>query len=344
MDDEQWRRKIKNFSFDKCKKGNQGFQRILLQLFGYVGHGKSSFINSVICAWFKTNFKNYANAAGTDESHTTQRLTYGLTNNIVLVDNRGCASMSAYESGEIFAQLGNLLPLDQGVGWSKGFGLADRIVEAEPLVKASDFIIPIFVYSVKNYPTPDLKDELKKIFKHAQDLTAVIPIVVLTNNNHPNYKEITNMFTDIGTDKIFALENYTEKSPRRKVETDSAVIRFLYEVIGYAEFQAEHRQDPDQEMMERKWFVLKFIHERELKTQTQNLQREIDKQKANMEQEAKKREEEEGKMLQKIREQYQEKEKEMQQQFERERLRKQYEHEQRMKELEKKIGKNGRRK
>ncbi|KAG8548351.1 hypothetical protein GDO81_025686 [Engystomops pustulosus] len=150
------------------------------------------------------------------------------------------------------------------------------------------------------------------------------------------------MFTDIGAVKIFALENYTEKSPRRKVETDSAVIRFLYEAICYAEFQAEHRRDPDQEMMDRKWFVLKFIHERELKTQTQNLQREIDKQKAKMEQEAKKREEEEEKILQKLREQYKEKEKEMQQQFERERLRKQYEHEQRMEELQKKMGKKGR--
>lgn len=40
----------------------------------------------------------------------------------------------------------NLLPLDKPVGWSKGFELADRIVEAEPHVKASDFTIPIFVY------------------------------------------------------------------------------------------------------------------------------------------------------------------------------------------------------
>ncbi|KAG8547648.1 hypothetical protein GDO81_027865, partial [Engystomops pustulosus] len=245
MDEEERRRKIRDFSFDKCKKGNQGFQRILLQLFGYVGHGKSSFINSIICAWFKTNFKNYANAAGTDESHTTQRLTYGLTNNIVLVDNRGCASMSAYESGEIFAQLGNLLPLDQGVGWSKGFGLADRIVEAEPLVKASDFIIPIFVYSIKNSPTPDLKDELKTIFQMSKKLTTVIPIVVLTNKNHQNSNEIKNMFTDIGAEKIFALENYTERNPKRKVETDSAVIRFLYEIIRDAEFRAEHPRDPD---------------------------------------------------------------------------------------------------
>ncbi|KAG8538060.1 hypothetical protein GDO81_023368 [Engystomops pustulosus] len=146
MDEEERRRKIRDFSFDNCKRGNQGFQRILLQLFGYNGHGKSSFINSAICAWFKSDYKNYANAMDTDENPTTQRTSYTLTKNIVLVDNRGFCKMDSFEIGEVFAQLGNLLPLDQGVGWSKGFGLADRIVEAEPLVKASDFIIPIFVY------------------------------------------------------------------------------------------------------------------------------------------------------------------------------------------------------
>ncbi|CAJ0949422.1 unnamed protein product [Ranitomeya imitator] len=51
MEDEERRRKIRDFTFDKCKRGNQGFQRILLQLFGYLGHGKSSFINTVMCVW-----------------------------------------------------------------------------------------------------------------------------------------------------------------------------------------------------------------------------------------------------------------------------------------------------
>ncbi|KAG8545362.1 hypothetical protein GDO81_021034 [Engystomops pustulosus] len=154
MDEEERRRKIRDFSFDKCKKGNQGFQRILLQLFGYNGHGKSSFINSIICAWFKSDYKNYANSGGNVKASTEHRMTYPLTNNIVLVDNRGCPTMTAHETGEIFAQLANLLPLDRRVKWSKGLRLPDRIVEAEPHVKGSGFIIPIFIYRNHSHRCP----------------------------------------------------------------------------------------------------------------------------------------------------------------------------------------------
>ncbi|XP_073416583.1 uncharacterized protein [Dendrobates tinctorius] len=342
MDDEERRRKIRDFTFDKCKRGNQGFQRILLQLFGYLGHGKSSFINTVMCVWSNSGYKNWANAAGADEGHTMERLTYQLTKNIVLVDNRGCSKMNTYETGEIFAQLANLLPLDKSVDWSKGFGLVDRIVDAEPIVKASDFTIPIFVYSVANSSTPGLKEELKDIFGTAKKLTKVVPTVVLTHRHHENYTEMENMFRDIGVDKFFSLENYTDKNPKRKRESHEAVIRFLYEVISDAQFRANYPRDADQEMIERKLFVMKYIHQREMKLQEANLARQKDVENVRMEQAFRLRQQEEEARRQKRREEHKERMERSQLEFERQRLRDQFEHEKKLEDMKKKKVKKNR--
>ncbi|XP_073416581.1 uncharacterized protein [Dendrobates tinctorius] len=336
MDDEGRRRKITDFTFDKCKRGNQGFQRILLQLFGYLGHGKSSFINSVMCVWSNSGYKNWANAASTDEGHTTQRLTYQLTENIVLVDNRGCSKMNTYETGEIFAQLANLLPLDKSVDWSKGFGLVDRIVEAETQVKASDFTIPIFVYSVTSSPTPGLQDELKEIFLTARQLTKVVPTVVLTHRNHENYTEMENMFRDIGVDKFFGVENYTDRNPKKKRETHEAVIQFLYEVISDAQFRANEPRDADQEMIDRKLFVMNYVHQREMKIQEANLATQKDVESTRMEQAFRLRLQEEEARRQKSREEQKEKMERLQRESDRQRLREQYEHEKKLEDMKKK--------
>ncbi|XP_071978142.1 uncharacterized protein [Engystomops pustulosus] len=333
MDEEERRRKIRDFSFDKCKRGNQGFQRILLQLFGLTAHGKSSFINSVICAWFKSDYKNYANAGDSEDLRTMGRRSYSLTKNIVLVDNRGCPTMNMYETGEIFAQLGNLLPLDQGVGWSKGFGLADRIVEAEPLVKASDFIIPIFVYRVTNNPSPNLKGELTEIFKTAEELTNVVPTVILTYKDHPNIRGVQTMFRDIGAVQIFAIENYTEKNPKRRRETEEEVISFLHGVICDVEFQADLPRDADQEMMGRKWFVLNYIHTRELIIQKTNLEKQKLMAKQKLEEDFRRKQEEEERQKKQRRQSLQVRLEEMERDYDRLRSQDQRQFEQKMREL-----------
>ncbi|XP_073505082.1 uncharacterized protein [Phyllobates terribilis] len=342
MEDEERRRKIREFTFDKCKRGNQGFQRILLQLFGYLGHGKSSFINTAMCVWSNSDYKNHANAAGADEGHTTERLTYLLTENIVLVDNRGCSKMNTYETGEIFAQLANLLPLDKSVDWSKGFELVNRIVEAEPHVKASDFTIPILVYSVKNSPTPELKNELKDILDTATKLTKVVPTVILTHKNHANYTEIENMFRDIGVETIFSIENYTDKNQKRKKETHEAVMEFLYEVISDAQFRVNYPRDADQELIDRKLLVLNYVHQREIKVHEANLGRQKDVENVRMEQTFRLRLQEEEARMQKNRDVHKERMERLQGEFERQRLREQFEHQERMKRMENGKGKKSR--
>ncbi|KAM3915988.1 uncharacterized protein RB166_015355 [Leptodactylus fuscus] len=326
MNDAERRRKIRDFTFDKCKRGNQGFDRILLQLFGYVGHGKSSFINSAMCVWSNSEYENLAKAANTDESHTTQRFTFRLTEKIVMVDNRGCSSLNTYETGEIFAQLANLLPVDKPVGWSKGFKLVDRIVEAEPYVKASDFIIPIFVYSVTNLPPPGLKEELKAIFNTATELTKVVPIVVLTHKNDKNYTEVSNMFRDIGVERMINLENYTQENRKRKKETDEQIIQFLYEVISDAQFHADHPRNADQEMIDRKKFVVKYIHDRELMVQAESLRRQTDLKRIEIEKASRKIQEEEEYKQQMNRQFYEERMERLRNEFERQLLEDEFEY------------------
>ncbi|CAI9545467.1 unnamed protein product [Staurois parvus] len=54
---------IMNFSLDEGDLGSQGYTRVLLQLFGYTGHGKSAFINSCKYVLEKGEiFKEYAEA------------------------------------------------------------------------------------------------------------------------------------------------------------------------------------------------------------------------------------------------------------------------------------------
>ncbi|OCT55381.1 hypothetical protein XELAEV_18002642mg [Xenopus laevis] len=101
---------IKNFKLEDFSSRNQGYDRVLLQLFGYLGHGKSSFINTCKYVLEDGEYQNYTNAKkpqeGGDQGDTTERVTYPLTDIMTLVDNRGCNKMNNYETAEFLAQLG----------------------------------------------------------------------------------------------------------------------------------------------------------------------------------------------------------------------------------------------
>ncbi|KAM9305322.1 uncharacterized protein PAF06_013858 [Gastrophryne carolinensis] len=281
------------FSFDRCKRGNQGFQRVLIQLFGHLGHGKSSFINTCIYVWTGDEYQNWAKARGSDGGATMDRVPHQLTNNIFLVDNRGCSKMEACETGEIFAQLGNLLPLGDEVEWSKGFGLSKRIVEAEKLVKSSDFIMPVYVHSVKHIiPDEDIK-EFKALLHTARDLTGVYPIVVLTHKTFGNLTTVESQFKDMGVERIFAFENYTREDHFKTRGRHEEVLRFLQEVIKDAQFRVEHQdRNPAKELCDRKQFVLNYIHKQEKKREQQEIERKRALEQVEKEKELRKQQEE----------------------------------------------------
>ncbi|XP_075422696.1 uncharacterized protein LOC142463618 [Ascaphus truei] len=267
MDTDQLREYITSFSLDNCARGSQGYNRVLLQLFGYMGNGKSSFINS--CKYVvldEGEFKTYTDAGQSDGARTTRRITYPLTDTITVVDNRGCAKMNSYETGEIFAQLGNLLALDQEVVWDKGYqSIVHRLVEGDMNANYSDFIVPIFVYSVKKGITEEEVPEIKDLLDNARTLTGLDPIVVLTFKSQGNLTRVRAKFKNMGTERIFQLENFTPSDHLRTRARDQEILTFFYEVLKDAEFRMRGKRDPPRERADRKKFILYFAHEREMK-------------------------------------------------------------------------------
>ncbi|KAM5151636.1 uncharacterized protein ACMZJ9_009869 [Mantella aurantiaca] len=271
MDSDDLRHDINNFSFDRCRGGNRGFNRILIQLFGMLGHGKSSFINTCIYVWQDGEYENWANANEDNGSSTTERIQYELTRNITVVDNRGLPKLDEYGTGEIFAQLGNLLPLGKHVDWSPGFTLVDRIIESEKLVKDSDFIVPVFIHSVKFIPHSEEIAEMKSMLHTARGLTGIYPIVVLTRKNYGNLTTVETLFRDMGIERIFKFENYTREDHFKTRGRHEELLMFLQEVIKDVQFRVEHEtEDLVKRINVRKQFVINFVHRREMKKEKED--------------------------------------------------------------------------
>ncbi|OCT95732.1 hypothetical protein XELAEV_18013420mg [Xenopus laevis] len=263
---------IKNFNLKDGSSGNHGYDRVLLQLFGFLGHGKSSFINTCKYVLEDGDYQNYSNSKGSQGGDTKSRITFPLTDTMTLVDNRGCAVMNDYETAEILAQLANLLPLDKGVDWSRGFGLTGRIVEAEKFVKSSDLIYPIFVYSANNKLADEEIPELKTLLETARDLTEIFPVVVLTHKTSGKLRDMKDKFENMGVEQIFALENFTPEDHIKTRGRHEDVLKFFCEVIRDIQFRLKRMGDPEETRQERKKKVLKFIHDREVKKVEEQLE------------------------------------------------------------------------
>ncbi|MEE6515163.1 hypothetical protein FKM82_023680 [Ascaphus truei] len=276
MDTDQLREYITSFSLDKCALGSQGYNRVLLQLFGYLGHGKSSFINSCKYVLNEGEFKRYSDTGHSDGGKTTRRIAYPLTDTITVVDNRGCATMNGYETGEIFAQLGNLLPLDQEVVWEKGFqSIMHRLVEGDIDANYSDFVVPIFVYSVRKGITKEEVPEIKDLLDNARKLTGLDPIVVLTFKTQGDLTGVQAKFKNMGTERIFQLENLTESDHLRTRAKDQEILTFFHGVLKDVEFRMSEKRNPPQERAERKKFVLDFAHKMEMKREKEKKDQEM---------------------------------------------------------------------
>lgn len=259
---------IQNFSLDKCKLGNQGYNRVLLQLFGFAGHGKSSFINSCKYVIDDGPYKSYAETASAGRSaggKTMKRSSYELTETITLVDNRGCAKMNKDETGEIYAQLGNFLPLDAEVIWQEhGFDSSvNNLMNAEKEDRSADFIVPLFVYSAKAGISEHQIMELKDLLYTARNITGLMPTVVITWELHRNQPYVKETFRQLGVKNMFSLENYTDKDHLKTRGKHETILKGLYELIKDVEFRMGEKRDPIAEKINRKKILFKFIHERE---------------------------------------------------------------------------------
>ncbi|KAM8962445.1 uncharacterized protein RCH25_037989 [Pelodytes ibericus] len=252
---------VKKFCFKKSRFGSQGFSRLLIQVFGPAGHGKSSFINTCKYVWDDGPFNNIAQSSSDDGGHTMVRISYPLTKKITLVDNRGYKNMDFEEAGEIFAQLGNLLPIDQPVDWNDRYRLDQRIRISQCLVKFSDFIVPVFIHSAtKHIDSREIRD-YRAWLTMARDITGVFPIVVITHKTQKALEEQKLIFRNIGVERIFAIENYTFRNHIRTRGRDAEVLMFLNEVIRDVQFRLSQKRNPEREMMERKEKIFTYIRQ-----------------------------------------------------------------------------------
>ncbi|OCT64725.1 uncharacterized protein LOC121398100 [Xenopus laevis] len=264
---------IQHFSLDNCALGSQGYNRVLLQLFGYMGHGKSSLINSCKYVLDDGEYYIYANALASHTSVTFNRTAYPLTDTITIVDNRGCSTFNAYETGEIYAQLGNFIPVNQRVEWTNNYEqMTDRLEDSEMDPNFTDVTIPVFVYSVKKGLAEGEKKETKEFIDNCRKMTGFYPIVVLTHKTCGDFLQAEKEFLLMGVEKVIKIENYTKEDHGRTQGRHKEILNFLYSVLEDVNFQMKYKKNPRKERVQRKKFLLNFLHEREVNQRLEKMQ------------------------------------------------------------------------
>ncbi|XP_073502177.1 uncharacterized protein [Phyllobates terribilis] len=265
MDHHQLRRYIQTFSLDSGPRGSQGYSRVLLQLIGHMGHGKSALVNSCKYVLDDGEFTEPARSGGkeiTDGAVTLSRRSYNLTENITIVDNRGYGKMENFETVEVYTQLGNFLPLDEPVEWHKNFEfLVDRVEDMHIDTNVTDLLVPVFVYSVKTIMTEDMKGSLPTFFRNCTQLTGLSPIIVLTHRSGGNYFEVEKQFQLLGADNIVILENYTRADHIKTRQRTVDFLNFMRLVLQNVTFRMEQYMDPRRERVEHRKFLLRYIHQ-----------------------------------------------------------------------------------
>ncbi|XP_044159323.1 uncharacterized protein LOC122944775 isoform X1 [Bufo gargarizans] len=266
MDSLSMRDYIRNFSLDDGPHGNQGYSRVLLQLFGFTGHGKSSFINSCKYVVDDGAYTMYAKVASSEEKPETMiRNAFELTSAISMVDNRGCAKMNKNETGEIYAQLGNFLPLDCEVKWHSDFkDMMNILLIADMEEQSADFIVPVLVYSAKNKMTPAEEGDLKEILMKAWDITGLIPTVVITNKLSEHLPDTQEKFRRMRVENIYPVENYTKEDHRKTRGKHETLLQCLSAITKDVEFRMTETRDPKQEKLARKRILYEFAHKRDM--------------------------------------------------------------------------------
>ncbi|OCT61912.1 non-muscle caldesmon-like [Xenopus laevis] len=254
---------VLEFSLDNCPQGNQGYNRVLLQLFGFTGHGKSALINSLLYVLHAGKYKIHAESGMTPSGGavTMERRAYELTPTITVVDNRGLVRMTDYEMRMIYAQLGNFVPLNKKVEWRGNYEeFMSQLEDSELDPNYTDFIVPVFIYKVLNTLSEQEKSQMKVFFKNCRDLTGVFPIVVVTYKTSGNYFEVENMFKCLGAEVVVAVENYSEEDQTQTQGRNTDFLSLLKYALDDVRFRMVHPRNPKEERIQRKKFLHMYSH------------------------------------------------------------------------------------
>ncbi|KAE8578313.1 hypothetical protein XENTR_v10023454 [Xenopus tropicalis] len=176
--------------------------------------------------------------------------------------------MNKMETGEIYLQLGNFLPLDEPVTWQTGFeDMLSKVLVSEGQDRSNDFIVPIFVYSTT---TGISETDITEMISSARELTGVDPTVVLTHELCVSTNELTQIrdtFRKMGARNIYPVENYTQEDSLKTRGKHKAILLCLYESLKDVEFRMQQELNPVQERIKMKNFLITFAHGRALEKQ-----------------------------------------------------------------------------
>ncbi|XP_066433721.1 uncharacterized protein [Eleutherodactylus coqui] len=271
MDNVELQKYILNFSLDDGPYCNQGYNRVLLQLFGLTGHGKSSFINS--CKYIIDDGEEFIEHAEPghiqdDGAKTRIRKAYKLTENITIVDNRGFSAMESFERAEIYAQLGNFIPIGERVTWMDNFTtMMKRVVHADLNPNYSDFIVPILICSAEHIPSDPEREKLKSFLKNCVIMTGIFPIVVISKKESGVVKNIKEMFNLMGSKVMIPIENYTKEDHAKTQGKTEGILTIIHRALEEVTTRLGERRNSAEDRVQRKEFLLEYIHKAELELQ-----------------------------------------------------------------------------
>ncbi|KAM4631869.1 uncharacterized protein O3C94_018445 [Discoglossus pictus] len=241
------------------KPESKVYHRILIQLFGFSGHGKSSFVNSCMYVVGKENFKDHAGEAQSYGAKTIDRRGYKLTDSITIVDNRGFGKMDSFETWQIYAQLCNFVPLNQYVTWEENpEKLMEQLLQMEEAVP--DLIVPVLVYSAEQNLSDRDSEHIKKFLKNAQKLTEILPFIIITKKLKGNAECLKQKFQHLGMEYIYTLENYILSDNVAIRGRHMDILTFLYNVLEIVDNKGSVVSK--QQQHERRQFLKKMAFEK----------------------------------------------------------------------------------
>ncbi|XP_077303075.1 guanylate-binding protein 1-like [Lithobates pipiens] len=236
------------------------FDRILIQLFGFTGHGKSSFVNSCLYILGNGRFQDQAGEGVSHGGKTMERKAYELSDAITIVDNRGFAKLDAPEAWEIYAQLCNFAPLNKKVNWDKSIKMRnDLLTQKSKEKKIPHLIVPVLVYSSEHILSKEDFTLIKDFLKQAQKLTGVLPFIILTKCRTES--ELRNEFTRMGMENIYCIENYTVSDHLAVKEKHLVLLNVLRDILLCVNFHLQECVNFQTQQHEWTSFLKKMAHE-----------------------------------------------------------------------------------
>lgn len=204
----------------------------------------------------------HANTGSSGSIITTDRKAYKLTDTITIVDNRGFGKKGKNEEAIAYAQLGNFLPLDKKVEWTEDFvQIMSQVEDSDLTPNYTDFLVPIFVYSMKIQMPEEQVKEVKTFFMNCRDMTGVFPIVVLTNKLNKLCNNLEETFKSVGAEVVIAIENYTSEDHMKTRGRSADIQEVICNALKDVRFRLEQPRNPLEERLKRKKFLLKFAYE-----------------------------------------------------------------------------------